>query len=276
MRLWLVLLVLAGCALPVSADVRLVTKLSVNGQEGLSTEYLQGRNVRWESVSDAGAGHRPTVTILNLDRKVQYVLDVRAKQYVESAGYDLLLTLAMWIRRSPRVRESGKTVDIYVENIDTGERRETFGHTARHLISRERHVPQPGACSQDDSEIDKDGWYIEWPHGTARHEARLEADGGHPCRDKVVWHGTQIKSGFPLLETTINGAASSTGLPAQPWSIRREVIEFSEDPLDQNLFRPPHDFRRVSALPGEPSMSWTQHFDFERRELEQSFESWFD
>lgn len=117
----------------------------------------------------------------------------------------------MWIRRPHRFRDSGKTVNVYLDTVDTGERREEFGHTARHLITRERRIAQAGACSGN-SGVDKDGWYISQP--TVSYEASLQAIDAHPCRDRIVVHGTKIRKGFLVLETTTEkspGQSASRG-----------------------------------------------------------------
>ncbi len=275
MRWLLFLLCLVSFLLPARADQKTVTKLTIEGRESISTHYVQGRNMRWEGSQASDAlGHRKA-TIFNFDRRSQYVLDVEAKEYVESRGPDFLSTLAMWIRRPPRVRDSGKIVDLHVETVDTGERRQIFGHTARHLLTRERHVAQAGACSGN-SEVDTDGWYVSLQRGTPRYEASLEALDGHPCGDKIVVHGTKVAKGFPILETSTDKFAASAGSPAPLWSTTREVIEVSEEPLDQKLFEPPRDFKRVDSLPGGPRMSWTERLDFEWNQLEHSLGSWFD
>ena len=56
--------------------------------------------------------------------------------------------------------DSGGTLKIWIENIDTGERKEIFGHTARHIITREKRIAGPGACSKP-SLSETDGWYID-------------------------------------------------------------------------------------------------------------------
>ena len=43
---------------------------------------------------------------------------------------------------------SGGTLQIWIENIDTGERKEMFGHMAMHIITREKRIAGPGACSK--------------------------------------------------------------------------------------------------------------------------------
>jgi len=57
-------------------------------------------------------------------------------------------------------------VVTYVTNtIDTGERKEMFGFTARHLKSSMTIEPSPDACMKDKMRIERDGWYIDLQYG---------------------------------------------------------------------------------------------------------------
>jgi hypothetical protein len=275
MRCLVLLSCLLATLLPARAGLKIVTKFTVEGHETVSTQYMQGRNMRSEGSELARVATRRTATIFNFDHRSQYVLDLNAKEYIESLGPDFLSTLAMWIRRSPRARDSGKTVDVYYETVDTGERRQKFGHMARHLVTRERRVAQPGACSGN-SEVETDGWYITLSWHATSYEAYLQAVDGYPCRDKTVAHGVKITKGFPVVETVTEKSPGPAGSTAHLWSTTREIVNLSQEPLDRNLFEPPHDFKHVDSLPGDRGMSWTERLDFEWRQLEQSVESWFD
>ncbi|MBV9300742.1 MAG: hypothetical protein JOY62_09210 [Acidobacteriaceae bacterium] len=272
------------------ADLKTVTKLTFGGYESTLTQYVQGSNSRLEVPRDFGASRHAIATIYSAESKSQYVVDLETKEYVKNSGFDPLLALAMWIRRPPRGRESGKTVDVYVDTIDTGERREIFGYTARHILSRERRVAGAGACSGN-SELDEDGWYISLRSELPKYRTALRAyagrvgqrtspmlvvdlaGGGAPCTDKIVMHGTKVNEGFPVLLRTSNARAGSR---PDAWITSREVTELSEEPLDKNLFAPPKDFKRVESLPANPSMSWTERLNFEWRQVEEAFESWFE
>src|SRR5579872_1896898 len=146
---------MAAVALPARADFKIVSKTTVDGRTSVTTQYRQGQSFRWEN----RRVNRNVGTIFHGGS--YYLLDLQAKRYVESSRIDPVLTLATWLRRPPRVRDSGKTVNVYLETVDTGERRQMFGYTARHLITRERQVAEQGACFGG-SETEKDGWYIPY------------------------------------------------------------------------------------------------------------------
>jgi len=246
------LLLLPAVAL---ADLKIVTRASVDGQEGVATSYQQGHKIRWDSGSFA--------TIVNVDEHRTYQLNMDRRTWlVRQPASDPLLVLAMWIRRPPRVHESGKTVEVWYETTDTGERREMFGHAASHLITRERHVYESGGCTgmTGSTETVIDGWYIPRP-ASAQHKAFLSAYSSLECRDRVVTHGAWPVPGFALIETATNGRSIST----------REVIEYSEQPLDRSLFEPPGGFRQI-----EPSETWVTRAESDWQQVERAFESWLD
>jgi len=47
-----------------------------------------------------------------------------------------------------KVEPSGGTLTVTIETIDTGERKEVFGYTARHIITHQKQVPGPTAISR--------------------------------------------------------------------------------------------------------------------------------
>ncbi len=219
---------------------------------------------------------RQRATIFNFERKAMYVLDPESRQYMELASsQDILLALAGWIARPPRMRDSGKTVNIFYETVDTGERRQMFGREAEHLLTRERHRAEPGAC-EIDRETDTDGWYIPVSKARAIGLRNYGAyiSGGN-CRDTVVKHGEALRRGFPLSETTTTRYLRS-GDPSFSGATTREVLELSTDPLDKNLFEIPDGFKKVDSLPGQPSPTWSDRLQMEWAQLERAVQSWFE
>ncbi len=252
MRRKLAALIFAIAIVPALADRKVVSKETIGAQTIVNTIYTQGNNRRWESQSS------PFVRIFNRERGSFYVLDMAARQYSEPRQrVEPLFILAMWIRRPPRVVQSGKTVHTYYDAVDTGETRQMFGHTAQHWIVRERTVAEPGACTAVNRDVERDGWYLPGSH----ERTAFLAVSPQQCRDTVIVHGFRTEVGMALLETErVNSSVSR----------RREVIEFSEQPLSKSLFLPPANFARV-----DPEASWLQRLEANWQEFERSLESWF-
>jgi hypothetical protein len=146
---------------------------------------------------------------------------------------------------------------VRTETIDTGERREMFGYTARRVIIRTTHRVTP----EDDArsgEAEADCWYIDPPAAwRALHPpGRAIFDFAGNVTPVFTDVGPR-ESGFPLLvrKTEHSRFRDAEGnIRTHTSGYRDEVTEFSEEALDPDLFVPPRDFRRVSRLPGEPAI----------------------
>ncbi len=242
------------------ADYKKVTKTVFDGHESLYAEYVRGENSRLEQWGPDGA--QRSAIIFSAERGAIYRLDLNSREYLDMQDRqrpDILMSLAGLLQRRPRIRESGKTVNVYYETIDRGERRSFFGQTARHVIVQERYVAEPGACqASHDSKID--GWYIPEVGGAADVHYSTRLSGDLECHDTLVNHGQRVRLGTPLIVTT--GA------------VRREVVQLSTEPLDSSLFIVPADFKKVDALPGQHFPSWTERLEMEWAMLARAAESW--
>jgi hypothetical protein len=246
-RTWLLVL------LPIAAlaDTKIVSKETVNGHTAVTTVYRRNHNLRLENGISA--------TIVNMDERRAYTLDLRNRTWAsQQPDSDPLFALAMWIRRPPRVYETGKTVNVWYQTTDTGEHRQMLGRTVRHLIYHERQTAEAGACATN-ADRTTDGWYI--PNAPAAFDVGFALTASHRCQDKVIVHGTRPTPGIALLETVTDGAVRRT----------REVTEYSDRPLDPRLFGPPHDFRRV-----EPDETWAQRMKSDCLEMKRALQSWFN
>jgi len=255
--------ILLVSVLPLFAETRTVTRTS--SPETTCTAYVEGKNERTECLNQDGSD--PLVTIRNSERNVMYRLDLASRKYVESQfqNADLILTLAAWITRPPRFYESGKTVNIYFETVDTGERRQFFGRTAKHLVIRSRQIADPGACGLTQESV-REGWYIPESDSrttlAAHYIMGMASRGGRICQDKLLFHGKPAPPGITVLER--NG------------SFTTELLELSEAPLGKKLFEVPSGFEKVDSLPGQPTMIASQRLTWEWAQLERAFNSWFE
>ncbi len=245
------------------ADMRKVVQTTIDGHRTVYAEYLHGKDRRIENLGPDGVG-RP-VMIENFERKMTYVLDMRSREYVEMRPQSpgLLMNLAAWIARPPRIRESGKTVHVFYEAVDTGERKEFFWRTAKQFILRERHVAEAGACEQT-HQSESHGWYIPGaePKPAKGSWGLVAFTNGVSCQDKVIRHGNPLPPGLAVFTTD--------------GSMTRQVLELSNAPLDNRLFEVPAGFVKVDALHGERPVSWSSRMEMEWGFLERAFESWFE
>ena len=131
-----------------------------------------------------------------------------------------------------------RTVDLH----DTGERREFFGFTARHIKGTLTDKGGTGRCAKNGSfSVWLDGWYIDppvpgcyWP--TAQQMFRHPDPG---CTDPVKVRVTDIDSlGYSMLDDLRPNNDERL-------SIHTETTSVSREPLDPNLFEVPAGYKEV-------------------------------
>lgn len=241
------------------ADLKIAIRRGISRE----TRYVHGRNSRTE-IGDAFGPQ--WIYIYNGDRQLQYGLDPSTRTYT-------VRRVEPW-KPNPllRVRESGKTIDIYRDTVDTGERRWMFGHLARHVIQSERRVPQPGSCSAGEGvrRTKTDGWYIDLPD-TQGHGYVM--DGGMACPngalDRIEFHFTGPReNGIALIETQTTDSRRVTS--------RTKVVEWDESPLDLKTFLPPAGFHEVSSPPNRRHDGFLDTLRYRLSGLVIAAEDWLD
>jgi hypothetical protein len=193
--------------------------------------------------------------IQNRDLGYGFELDLAARIYTAFRVNQYGSPRWLKPRQIQPVKRTGQTVHIHTEMIDTGERFETLGYVARHVITKTSQAR--GSQLLSASECDE--WYIDAPAalltvhpakpGTFYHVMSLHNGG----RDDYKFTGTgQRETGFMVCarrtdKSFIRHEDGSTGIHENV--SHDEIAELSETPLQPDLFIPPHDFRRVPQLP---------------------------
>lgn len=209
------------------------------------TQYILGRNTRFES--DSGG------RITNHDLHLGFELDFANRTYTAFPANRF--GSPKWSRsvRTKPLKKSGRTTHYHFETIDTGERKEWFGYTARHVITKTTTTRD----SELSGESEDDGWYIDPPAawllfspppkpGTfSRLVAGSEID---DCKATFVG---ERETGFAVLVK--RRSKSFHRMRTGEMKIfedfhEDEVTEFSESPLERSLFVPPPGFKRVAWL----------------------------
>lgn len=178
------------------------------------------------------------------------------------------------------------TLRIEVTTSDAGERKELFGHSARHVITTRKQIPLEGSASSAQESV-TDGWYIDsdsnsnsidldqrlachpkWPQGKRNH-AYLHAGNTPIDRVEFVDIG-EPETGFVLqsIMTTKNTRTLPNGTAKQFDSkFVTQVSELDELPLDPALFEIPPGFKQVDHIERNPPASAfaSQRKDFWQR-----------
>ncbi|HEX9961780.1 MAG TPA: hypothetical protein VGB00_12650 [Pyrinomonadaceae bacterium] len=225
----------------VYADVKIKTRQTVSGQTSENTTYIKGKRQRSEMMG----GKMISITQCDLRRDVQIMPE--GKVYMVNPFGDGAAQTNQNVSQTQTTTktETGGTVTITVTTKDTGERKQMFGYTAKHLIITMETVASPDACMKSDSKMQMDGWYID---ATWYFQCDRGYSGGYTpksqggCRDKYVTKqiGTANR-GYPVWEKMTmydeSGKEMMTSLS--------EVVELSQATLEASLFDIPQDFREV-------------------------------
>ena len=235
------LLTMTGIA---SADTKIKLRQTSGGQTYENTSYIKGKRQR----SEMNNGQMVVIQQCDLRRNIQIMTP--AKAYMIQP-YDQPATTATTPNNnttsSPTTPVTkGGVVTSIVTTKDTGERKQMFGYTARHIITTMEMKSSPDACSTVNTKMEIDGWYIDAAFALDCDSSRAytnytpKASGG--CRDRYETKTVGMaKKGFPVWEKSTMFGPDGT----QSFSTTNEVVEFSQATLDASLFDVPEGYRQV-------------------------------
>ncbi|HEX6729149.1 MAG TPA: hypothetical protein VF074_04020, partial [Pyrinomonadaceae bacterium] len=193
-------------------DVKIRQRMGSANQAGIETIlYIKGQRMRNEMAGNIGL-----TTILQCDLKRSLTINEKTKTYLitptdgtaASMGADGGGSGATSVpSQQPPNQPRGGVVNITNTITDTGERKEMFGFTARHIKTSMVKTVSPDACDKE-QKVETDGWYIDFeyafvcPGETQKYQpSPVRPQPG--CKDEIRTKtiGT-AKLGFPLLVTT--------------------------------------------------------------------------
>ncbi|MES1218828.1 MAG: hypothetical protein ABUT20_25205 [Bacteroidota bacterium] len=246
---------------PVQAQqYKLKQSTGMMGMKSESTIYVKGMRKRTENPGIMGMGKTVTIEQCDSQRTIK-LNDAKKLYFIEpfAQGNDEVIDedapKAKTVPSKPIKKDTavikGGTITQWYSVIDTGERKQMYGFTARHVWTSRKTKPSPDACYMKDSMLIKtDGWYIDLPkfncpiHYRPVRPPRRENEPEKPqCTDKFITHKTgKGKLGFPLIETTTMIMGGNMNMET---SI--ETVEFSTATLDSMLFEIPPGYTEVKS-----------------------------
>jgi hypothetical protein len=247
-RLALVLLCVACSAAAARADVKIKTRQTSQGQTSENTTYIKGKRARTEM----SGGQMITIQQCDMRRDIQIM--PQAKAYTihpyDTAG----ATTAASAQAGAATK--GGVVTSTVTTKDTGERRQMFGYTARHVITTMEMKSSPDACTQMDSKMVTDGWYIDAAFvldcdmdRASAYRAPQQRSG---CNDRYETKTVgAAKKGYAVWEKMTSFDEDGK----ESFSMVNEVVELSQATLDASLFDAPADYREVKDFSGTSQMA---------------------
>ncbi len=287
---------------PQEAGIKMTVRFAASGMSGEQTIYIRGdrrrmdyRNAtggakRTDGSSDMRYGpHIASITRCDLGQVLELNLDAREyravpyppKPFTQEHGEALKI-------KPPSSVPSEPTLLIETATVDTGERREMFGHAARHVLTTREETPLEGSQAQPQETV-TDGWYIDLDNRIScdrkRREgahayvyARSSADGRAPDRPKFVDVG-KPETGFAVdRKTTTRGSYTlPDGTRKENTSISEmSVTQLEEGPLDATVFEIPAGFWQVARIETNPPVQWQTAWINAWTRLKAKVESLFD
>src|SRR5688572_13095247 len=242
-----------------AADLKIKYRMTTAGQSMESTTMLKGVRER----SETKMGYMDMINITQCDLKRTIQVSDQARKYVITPMEtgDLTANSAPVAPVTAEPTRAGGVVTYNTTAVDTGERKEMFGFTARHVKTTLAIESSPDACNPVKQRMETDGWYIDFAFGLkceiggSQMMTQPSARGG--CRDKVRFNRQgAARTGYPLIETTTmygpNGEVTFT--------TTKEVVELSREPLDAALFDVPAGYaetrnsQELYVMPSTESM----------------------
>ncbi|MFP5261939.1 MAG: hypothetical protein ACLGJB_08550 [Blastocatellia bacterium] len=233
------LLCAAGAA---SADIKVRTKTTIGGQSYEGTTYIKKSRQRTEQ--NFGGMSMANVMQCDLRRSIQ--INDKGRTYLitpfdgaSAAPGDGAAASQPPATGQPQARRGGVLTFIY--NVtDTGERKQMFGMTARHLKVTMSSESSPDACNPSKMKMEMDGWYVDLQYGADcewNTPGNVQAmRGKSDCVDEYRTRMTgSAKMGYPLLQTTTLFDDSGR----ETTNVMTEVVELTTAPLDASLFEIP-------------------------------------
>lgn len=256
------------------------------GNASEQTIYVQGERKRMEFRNYAGqrnadgsqqwlSGPRLTA-ITRCDLGQVFELNLDAAEYVSAPYPPKPLTQAEIEERGLSKRDmsqSGEpTLRIETTTLDTGERKEFFGHPARHVVITRKQIPLERSHSEAQETV-TDGWYIDLDPQVSCDRRLSEGKRAHgylvagnkPAEKPEFVDIGGSETGFPVQSVTVSKGTYTLpdGTNKQTNSKTETLVTQLElGSLDPGLFEIPPRFKHVRQIERNPTVSASSPQDF--------------
>ena len=183
---WLLLLAIPMFQASLTNGIKMTMRFSQSGNSSEQTVYISGDRKRMEFRNSEGRKKQDgplqlsygprLVAITRCDLGQMFELSLDASEYTSAPYPPRPLTKgqieARGLQVTPPTSEK-PTLRLEVSTTDTGERKEMFGHIARHVVTTRKEIPLEGSMTEPQESV-TDAWYIDL-------NQRLSCDHNWPC-----------------------------------------------------------------------------------------------
>jgi hypothetical protein len=250
--------------LPDSVETQFIQpdRMRTEGQHGY-------REALWSGGPSASFRSPRSAQIIRCDLGQSFTVNLDERKY-SSQPYPRVPTEAerqAYAARVPQIEKAKPTVLVEITTKDTGERKQMFGYTARHVITTRTDTPLEDTTASKGftarNEYVTDGWYIDldptiscMPKPAAGTFAYGFLTSGQAPDTPTLKLIGKPETGFAQQTkmTSRSTITSADGSKREFVNISEaEVTELSSDSLDAGLFEVPAKFERVSQMILSPS-----------------------
>ncbi|MBZ5568768.1 MAG: hypothetical protein LAN64_13070 [Acidobacteriia bacterium] len=274
--LWLLLAAVPLRQVPENTGTKMTIRHGFGGNSSEQIIYLQGDRKRMEFRNSLGgtkadgsqqwlSGPR-LAAITRCDLGQTFELNLDAGEYVSAPYPPKPLTReeveARGLSKLEMSQSKKPTLRIETTTVDTGERREFFGRTARHVITTRKQTPLEGSHSEAQETV-TDGWYIDLDPQISC-ERRLSVGkrahsyliaGSQPAEklefvdigDPETGFAVQLVTASKDTYTLPDGTKKQTDAKSETL-----VTQLEQGSLDPGLFEIPSGFKHVQQIERNP------------------------
>ncbi len=250
-----------------SADVKMKVRSTYDNRSFDGIISIKGKRQRKDWISTSKKGGISALSVIEqCDTRQSIIIDNTNKRYsVSNILKDAqlsneFLAFGGWQLYWTQYQrpDTGGIVTVTTTLTDTGERREMFGFTARHIKTSITWEAAPAKCDKDKLLEESDGWYVDLLYGIdcspdisgTLHEGLSPLAGmAGKCSAYYNKHHYNFRFkqigaarlGFPLLVTTKT-------YDDRPTVSKQEVLELTTMELDAALFGEPANYTHVFPL----------------------------
>lgn len=280
---WLLLLGVPLLQAAENSGIKMTIQFGAAGLSSQQTIYLQGDRKRVEFRNSEGhknadGSFQPRygprlVAITRCDLGQSFELNLDASEYTSRPYPPKPLTkqeLEARGMQTPVTYLSDKpTLRMEVTTTDTGERKEIFGHIARHVITTRKQIPLEGSRSEPQESV-TDAWYIDLSQRLSCDQKLPEGRRGHSYGYASVGNGKQprekpefVTIGEPETGFALHSLMTSKSTYRLPDGTKKQsdsknevrVTQLEEGSLDPALFEIPPGFKHVDHIERNPVAS---------------------
>ncbi len=219
-------------------DLTMKTRVTMDSLHSpVMTWYFKGPRMRSEMRDSDSANSVAFTTIYQCDRGTRIFFNENSKTYNTVPADPTRMPVTA--HPAPELPSSGGEVIVTSDSVDTGERRQVGSYQARHVKTTITAEPGTDAVSHK-SKTEIDGWYLDLP-GAYCQDNSMPGMGWTSAwpgrRDRVVFKRLGTSSRGFAIEETITRSEGERVLVT-----KIELLEISEQPLDESLFEVPADY----------------------------------